>query len=119
MNHSIPPERFDGLTNDVEPRLKDFQNRRNKVNRTAEIAFGSGEALIDRLQQASQATRNGAKNPINYAVALSSMRGKLEERRTEKREVDETCDRRENRWNLTIQLNQFKKDVKKVYTSGS
>ncbi len=51
---------------------------------------------------------------MNYATALVAMRERLEQRRAEKGNVDEVCDRREKRWNLTIKLNQFKKDVKKV-----
>ncbi len=110
----ISPDIFNGLSYEVRPRLDEFQGRRAKVNETAEVAFGAGETLICRLEKASQVSSDGLRSPVNYDTALIALRGRLERHGDEKRKVDETCECRENRWSLTIQLNQFEKDVKKV-----
>ena len=109
----VSQDKFNGPTSDIEPRLEEFQSRRARVKKLSEEAFKCCHDLISRLKDASKSAQS-AKVLIDYTVSIEMIRQRLERGRGEEVRVWEVCQRRENRWNLTIRLNQLEPDAEKV-----
>ena len=76
-------------------------------------AFACCETLIVRLENTSTTSKE-QKTSINYSASVAAVRRCLEMLAARKTEVDDSCDRKARRWNLSIQLVRFQKDVQKV-----
>ena len=72
--------------------------------------FACCESLIARLESITKSTQDST----NYSAAVAAVGQSLETLISKKTEVDDSCDCKARRWNLTIQLVQFQKDVQKV-----
>ena len=70
--------------------------------------------LKGRLAHASSSALE-AGSAVDYSAVVGGVGGGEEEVRVGKERVDAACDARERRWILTTELDQFKKDVQKVY----
>ena len=104
---------FDGPISDVEVRLEKYQFQRATTSSLATDTYNWSEVLIKRLQEASQSAEN-ARTVLDYSTSLEFLKTKVEQVRTEEREILEVCSRRERRWNLSILFSQFEPDVEKV-----
>ena len=113
LSAPLPPDQFDGVASDVEPRLSAFLLSRSKVNSECSSVFSHCQELVKRLNDASESAKS-AKSSVDYSAAKESIERRLGEARELEGKVKEVCLKREKRWNLSIQLCQLGPSVDQV-----
>jgi hypothetical protein len=104
----IPRENFKGPQSVIEPLLAGFQAQWALVREAAVDTHAHGQELVKALGKGSGV----------IAVDYTKVKGGIEVKEHTLTALEEgvwqVCEKREHRWKLAIQLNQFEPDVDEV-----
>lgn len=109
----ITREKFDGPSSTIEPLLLEFQSLCSRAKKTSSTVHHQWVELRERLGNAS-ALGKEAGSKVDYSAEEAREVKMDEDLQRKEAEVWAECARRERRWQLTVQLNQFEPDVDKV-----
>ena len=114
LSRPVPREKFTESVNNLRPRLAEFVQRHESLNKLMGDVTTHHQTLVKKIEATSHAAEEAGTH-VDYSEAILGLKQTLSKVEEEKKRVEVLCVQRESRLNASLDLAELQHDVEMVW----